>query len=245
MKTNFSFSIFEKFPNLLVALSLKEDGNMKIYGDFEEDKKTLVNREKFFKRLGLSGKDVVSAKLVHGDNIEIISNENKKQFIPQTDGLITNQKGVFLSITIADCLPVVVFDPQKEVISLLHCGWKGLGKKIIKKAVKKMEDRFDSNLGWLTASIGPGISDCHFEVKKDVLKKFKSYPEAITKRSSKSFIDLKMIARCQLEKAGVKSENIEISPICTFCQAETYFSYRKDKSKPLQTMIVVVGMKPN
>ena len=108
-----------------------------------------------------------------------------------------------------------------------------------------MKKEFGVRSEELTAGIGPGIGDCHFEAKEDVLKKFKLYPEAIIKRDGKNFIDLKLIAKHQLEEVGIKTENIEVSPVCTYCQAETYFSYRKDKAQPLQTMMFIFGMKLN
>lgn len=150
---------------------------------------------------------------------------------------------MYLSVTIADCLPIVIFDPQKEVIGLIHCGWKGLEKKIIEKAVKKMEENFVVNSNELLAGIGPGIGSCHFEVKEDFLARFNSYHDAIIKKDRKSYIDLKLIAKRQLEETGIKPENIYISSVCTYCQADKYFSYRKDKFEPLKAMIIVAGMK--
>ena len=243
MEKNISFSNFNKFPNLLIALSLREDKNMKVYYEFGKDDRALINRERFLNKLGLSEKNVIGVKSVNGDNIEIVTKEDRGNFIHNTDGLITNDKNVYLSITIADCLPIVIFDPQKEVISLIHSGWKGLEKKITKKTIKKMEENFDVNSKELIVGIGPGIGVCHFEVKEDFPAKFKSFPEAIIKKDGKSYVDLKLIAKRQLEEAGIKPENIDVSSVCTYCQADTYFSYRKDKSEPLQAMMIIAGMK--
>ena len=102
---------------------------MKVYYEFGKDNKALINRKRFLNKLGLSEKNVIGVKSVNGDNIEIVTKEDRGNFIHNTDGLITNDKNVYLSITIADCLPIVIFDPQKEVISLIHSGWKGLEKK--------------------------------------------------------------------------------------------------------------------
>jgi polyphenol oxidase len=242
MEKNIYFSNFNKLPNFLIALSLREDKNMKVYYEFRKDDRALINRERFLNKVGLSGKNVIGVKSVSGDNIEIVTKEDRGNFIHNTDGLITNNKNVYLSITIADCLPVVIFDPQKEVLSLVHSGWKGLEKKITKKAIRKMEESFGVDSKELLAGIGPGIGGCHFEVKEDFLIRFKSYPEAIIKKNGKSYVDLKLIAKRQLEEAGIKPENINISPVCTYCQADIYFSYRKDKSEPVQAMMIVAGM---
>ena len=137
----------------------------------------------------------------------------------------------------------MIFDPQKEVISLIHCGWKGLEKKIIEKTIKKMEENFNVNPKELLAGIGPGIGGCHFKVKEDFMARFKSYPDAIIKKDGKIYIDLKLIAKRQLEETGIKPENIYVSPVCTYCQADIYFSYRKDESKPLQATMIIAGMR--
>jgi polyphenol oxidase len=243
MDKNMPFPNLTKLPDLLIALSLREDQNMKIRNESGKDDRAPANREKFLKKLGLSEKNIISVKSVHGDNIEIVTKKDIGKFINDTDGLITDEKNIYLSITVADCLPIIIFHAQKRVISLIHSGWKGLEKKITKKAVKKMEENFNINSRDLFAGIGPGIDSCHFEVKKDFLIKFKSYPEAIIKKDGKSYIDLKLIAKRQLEEAGVRPENIGISPVCTYCKADTYFSHRNDKSEPVQAMMVVAGMK--
>ena len=107
-------------------------------------KKRLINRERFLEKLNLSGKNLVSVKSISGSNIEIVTEKDLGNFVENTDGLITARKNVYLSITIADCLPVIIYDFKKEVIGLLHCGWKGIEKNIIEKALKKMKDTFDS-----------------------------------------------------------------------------------------------------
>lgn len=243
MDKNISFPNLIKLPDLLIALSLREDKNMKVYYGLGKDDRALINRERFLNKLGLSEKKVIGVKSVHGDNIEIVTEEDIGKFINDTDGLITGERNVYLSVTVADCLPIIIFDPRKKVIGLIHSGWRGLEKKITKKAVKKMEENFDINSKDLLVGIGPGIGGCHFEVKEDFLIKFKSYPEAIIKKDGKNYIDLKLIAKKQLEKAGVKPENIDVSPVCTYCQADIYFSYRKDKSEPVQAMMVIAGIK--
>ena len=191
----------------MIAMSLRPDKNMKVYYDFGKDKEALVNRERFLEKLNLSGKNLVSVKSISGSNIEIVTEKDLGNFIGNTDGLITARKNVYLAITIADCLPVIIFDPKKEVIGLLHCGWKGIEKNIIEKAVNKMKDIFDSDPQDIIAGIGPGIGTCHFEVKEDLMEKFSSYPEAFRKEE-KNFMDLKLVAQKKLEECGVRKETL-------------------------------------
>jgi YfiH family protein len=216
---------------------------MKIYYHCGKDEEAPINREIFLEKLNLSGRNLVSVKSISDSNIEIVTETDLGNFVENTDGLITARKNVYLSITIADCLPVIIYDFKKEIIGLLHCGWKGIEKNIIEKALKKMTDIFDSDSQDIIAGIGPGIRTCHFEVKEDLMEKFSSYPGAFRKEGGKNFMDLKLVAQKKLEECGVSQANIAVSPDCTYCQPEKYFSFRKDKSQPLQAMMVVAGIK--
>ncbi len=237
------FSSFKRYPDLLIVHSSREDGNLKVYHKNGKDVNALINSKKFLNKLGLVENQVVSVRSVHGDNISIVTEKDGGSFIDDTDGLITSQKDVFLSITVADCLPVIVFDPLKEIVSLIHCGWKGLDKKIIEKTIKKMRDNFHIYPEELIAGIGPGIGRCHFEVKEDLLVKFRAYPEAMIKRDRQFFVDLKLIAKRQLEDCGIDTANIEVSPVCTYCQSDIYFSHRKDATDPPEAMSVIIGVR--
>ncbi len=243
MENNLPFFNFNKFPDILIAMSLRPDENMKVFYVSGKDEKALINRERFLGKLNLSGKNLVSVKSISGSNIEIVTEADLGNFVENTDGLITARKNVYLSITIADCLPVIIYDFKKEIIGLLHCGWKGIEKNIIGKALKKMKDVFDSAPKNIIAGIGAGIGTCHFEVKEDLMEKFSSYPGAFSKEGGKIFMDLKLVAQKKLEECGVWQTNIAASPECTYCQPVKYFSFRKDNSQPLQAMMVVAGIK--
>lgn len=238
------FKIFKKYPNLITAVSERKDGTMKLVGESERDEKVIKNREKFFKKLDIDSKSTLRADLVHSNNVEIVTSQETKRTIEKTDGLITADKNLFVTITVADCLPIFIFDPKKEIIALIHGGWRNLAGNILKKTIKKMTKKFGSLPQNILAGIGPGISQCHFEVKDDLLEEFKPYlSDALLKEKEKKFLDLKKIATIQLINSGIKKENIEISPECTFCLQNKYFSFRREKPKTAETMIAVMGKK--
>lgn len=245
MEKNLAFFNFNEFPDVLIAMSLKPDRNMKVYYDFKKDEEALVNRERFLEKLNLSGKNLVSVKSISGSNIEIVSEADLENFINDTDGLITARKNVYLAITVADCLPVIIFDPKKEVIGLLHCGWKGVEKNIIEKSVNMIKDTFNSAPQDIIAGIGPGIGACHFEIKDDLMEKFASYPEAFRKEGRKNFMDLRLVVQKKLGECGVIQGNVAVSPDCTYCQSDKYYSFRRDRTEPLQAMILVAGIMGN
>lgn len=235
------FKIFEKYPELLIAFSQKKDGNMKITGNQEIDKETFFNRRNFLKKFGISNGSTIKVCLGHGSNIKKVSLWQAREIITGVDALVTDKKGVFLTITAADCPSVFLWDPKRKTIGLAHCGWRSLAENILGNLVGKMLDVFNSYPENLLLGIGPGIGSCHFEVKEDVLEEFKSYLNTIViRRKKKYFLDLKKLACLQLKELGVKKENIEINPECTFCQKK-YFSFRRD-GQP-NSMLAVFGMR--
>lgn len=237
------FSIFTKYPEVVIVVSNKKEGNMKVNYELEEDTETLKNRERFLKRIGLNSDMVASAQLGHEDRIKIVAEKDLGKFSPGVDGLVTDRKNIYLAITVADCLPIFIYDPENKVIELLHAGWRGLAEGIIPQGVKALEKKFKSDPKKLLVGIGPAIGPCHFQVQEDVLNKLKEYGSTIEKRSGKYFIDLKKIAHEQLLRAGVAKNNIEVNPICTYHEENTSFSYRRDKSDPLEAMLVLMGLR--
>lgn len=206
--------------------------------------KLIENRESFLRKLKVRERLTVRAGLIHRNRVKVVSLEDRAKTIEGADGLITANKNLFLTLTIADCLPIFIYDPAKEVVGLIHGGWRSLAKNILTAALEKMVKIFGSLPKDILFGIGPGISKCHFEVKEDLLEEFKYYlPEVLEKRNKKAYLDLKEIAKIQLINSGVREENIEISPECTFCLPRRYFSYRRDRPEELEVMLAVIGRK--
>lgn len=220
----------KKYPGLIIAISTKEGGvspapyflNMGLsVGDEKEN--VLENRKRFFEYLNIPPERVVTQKQIHSDNINIVS---EACFIEDSDALIANEKDLFLAISIADCIPVFLFDSDKKVIAGIHSGWKGTEYKITEKVVKRMKDEYEVNPNEIAAYIGPGISVENYEVSKEVAEKF---PGSYKIENGKYFLDLKKDIYQQLINSGVKEENIEVAPYCTFRDKELFHSHRREK----------------
>lgn len=233
------FKLFKKYPYLIYGISQKHDGNMKL-GEFIGSGK---NRKKYFIKRGLGNFKVAAAKLVHSTNVKIVKQKGKDQLVPKADGLMTNDKNLLLSVTVADCFPVYFYDPKNKALGLIHCGWKGTAGKIALEVVEKMKAIYATDPKNLVVGIGPGIRNCHFEIKNDVLKFFKGYGDAVLKKKYKTYLDLPTVITSQLLQAGVNKKSIEDSGICTFCQEKQYFSYRRDKPKLVSAMVSFIGMR--
>ncbi len=176
----------------------------------------------------------IVANQTHSDHIKVIKELKTKGWdslndaIEDCDALITNEKGIVLTILTADCVPILLFDREKEVIAAIHAGWKGTSLEIVAKTVKRMIKEFNTNPKDIVAGIAPSIGRCCYEVGEDVAKHFFNIPKAYSKNGEKYMLDLPYLNEEQLLNCGVKKENIELSNICTACEVNRFFSYRKE-----------------
>ena len=211
--------IFKNFKNLILAISKKRDGNLK------NDENA---RKKFLDKFNLSFKNLIFLKQIHSKKIILIK---KRKGIPRVgDGMITKEKGVVPGVFSADCLPIFIFDQKREIIGLLHAGWKGSLKGIAKEAIKILKKE-GSNPKDVLVYIGPSISGKCYEVPKEraeiFSKKFQKFKSKIIKqRGEKYFLDLRKLNKLIFIEEGVLPKNIQISKICTFCN-KNYFSFRR------------------
>jgi YfiH family protein len=139
------------------------------------------------------------------------------------DALVTNQPALAVSIRTADCYPILLADIRHRAVAAIHAGWRGTEARIVLKTLEKMASEFGTQPGDIVAAIGPGIGVCCYEVGADVARKFGF--------DSRTHLDLAFENRLQLETGGVLPENIEALGVCTFCDAERFFSYRREKEK--------------
>jgi len=237
----YRFKQFENYPECIHAVSTRlrsEPYDFSLALHTGEDVKAIVdNRKKLSSLLDTDNHlHFIVANQTHSEHIEIISRIETKGWqgvedaVSDCDALITNQKGVVLTILSADCVPVLLYDKEKEVVAAIHAGWKGTQAQIVAKTVQKMKKIYDCDPEDIIAGVAPAIGRCCYEVDKDVAKHFFIEPRSFDVRSEKYMLDLPFINKKQLLDAGVLEEHIEISDICTACDdEERFFSYRKEQ----------------
>ena len=235
---------FKQYPELVFGISTKDGG---ISGDpffmnlsvATNDTRENVekNRELFFGNFDIPIDKVNFQKQVHSDISREISEGG---FAGDCDATFTDKKNVYLTVSIADCLPVFVFDPFKKIIAGIHAGWRGSADKIVLKTINRLIEQYSVDPSSLVCFLGPCISQEYFEVGPEVGELFKD--EVKIKKGEKYHIDLKKENKLQLLEAGVLEENIEISPHCTYKEDLIFHSYRRDRDKSGR-MFGVIGMK--
>ena len=152
------------------------------------------------------------------------------------DGLITDRPGVPLCIFTADCVPVLLCDTAAGVVCAVHSGWKGTVKDMMGAAVRKMT-AMGAQTENIRAAIGPAVSGCCFEVGAEVREAIEALLGADAEGlcppeegvPGKFMADIKETNRRRLLQLGVAAEHIDVSPDCTMCLRDVYWSHRATK----------------
>jgi YfiH family protein len=197
---------------------------------------------------------VVRAKQIHSDIIHVVEGPAKLR----GDALITAVPGVAPAVSTADCLPVLLADPENRVVAAIHAGWRGTLRRISQKTVGVMRARFGSDPAKIVAAFGPGIQVCCYEVGMEVVDEFRSqfsyWEELFDKlepvnpaivmlprqhlagahavmrelEDQHAFLNVEEANLRQLLDAGVSRANIHRGAPCTACNLGRLHSYRKE-----------------
>ena len=249
--TVFQSVLLERQPELVHGFSSRSGGystgcfsslNMGlINGDNPADVRR--NRRLFADALGICPERVVCGYQVHSTNIARVGREDMgrgffdaAEALPETDGLVTNQRGIALMTMYADCVPVLFYEPEQKVIGVCHCGWKGTVGKIAAKMADIMVKEYGCDCKQIHAAIGPSISRDAYEVDLPVLEKFRQAfdfaDQLITPvDATHGKLDLWEANRLQLLEAGLQNSNIDVGGLCTCQNNQIFFSHRADHGK--------------
>jgi len=195
------------------------------------------NRELFFGALGIPPDLIAAPGQVHGTTVRRVDEPGE---YPETDALVSSATGLFLCVSVADCVPVLLFDTQGGAVGAVHAGWRGTASAIVAEAVRAMRAEFGTPPSRIVASIGPCASACCYTVGADVASRFPQ--ECVRNDGGGLFVDLKSANRTQLIEAGVPPGSIELSPYCTISDSSIFHSYRRDGTKSGRMMGVIGRM---
>jgi YfiH family protein len=193
-------------------------------------------RVEFAKTLKLDYKNIVIPKQIHSGNVIICT---KAGNIIDTDGIITNNKDFILSIQVADCIPIYLYDAHNQNIGLVHAGWRGINYSIIENSISRMKE-LESKPIDIKVLLGPSIRKCCFEVGPAVGKLFDTKFQK-TGKGDRTQLDLQNVVIDKLINMDIRSENINDIKECTCC-SEQYHSFRKDGGKAGR-MIAMMGLR--
>ena len=233
------------FPGLTMVQSTRLGGvskskyaafNLGLHTD-DEKEAVLENRKRFWKILGTSEEHTAGGYQVHGSEIKVV---DRPGYFDGYDAFVTDLPGVFLSVTVADCVPILIFDTVKKAVAAVHAGWRGTVAQVAGKTVALLQTEYGSRPEDCIAYIGAAIGFDSFEVSAEVAIKFTPDLQKDAGSPGKYLVDLKEANRKQLVQAGLVPACIEVSPFCTASSHHRFFSFRKEGGITGR-MLAVVG----
>jgi hypothetical protein len=194
--------------------------------------KTPVSRhieEILAKEFNISKQNIYFPIQRHTNKIHVLES-NLKPVV--ADAVLTERRGVFIGIQVADCVPILLYDKKKSVVGAVHAGWKGTAGQILKNTIKTMQDRFNSSTEDILIAMGPSIRQCCYEVGEDVKTAIQDVTgdgQYYHRHGDKFFIDLSLVNKIQALSIGIPPQNIWYSEEYTYCKPERFYSYRYSK----------------
>jgi YfiH family protein len=233
------FSSLLSQKTLVHGFSMRQGGKSEIPFDSlnlglrtgDSDEHVRQNRLLFFDTLDIDDSRVVIPEQVHEDRVVYV--DRPGQF-KGADAVITDKPHLALSIQMADCVPVFLFDARAGCIGLVHAGWRSTAGQIVMKTVGTMIERCSAKTGSLYAAIGPSIGPCCFQVGPEVKSRFQ---EVYIRNGN---LDLWQANFDQLISSGIPPEHIELCGICTRCNSRFFFSHRADHGQTGRMLAVMM-----
>jgi polyphenol oxidase len=197
-------------------------------GDTRENVR--ANRTRAFAALDRDPASVADLWQIHSADVIVADTPNTPaDYKGKADALITDRSEVTLFLRFADCVPILLYDPRRPAVGVVHAGWRGTLAGAASAAVQAMQARYGSRPRDLVAGIGPSIGPCHYAVGPEVVAQTKetfsgAAKGMLSRVNGGHHLDLWAANAHALREAGV--EQIEQSALCTVCHREDFFSHR-------------------
>ncbi len=198
-------------------------------GSNDTKKNISKNLDLVSKKIKVDKKKLKLMHQTHSSKVIVINNYNNNLLKYKSDAIITKLKGIALGVVTADCVPIILYDKENQIIGCIHAGWKGAFSGIIEKTIKKFKKLNSKNE--IYAAIGPCIGHKSYEVDFNFYKKFISKSKKneiyfINKKKNKKLFNLRLYVNDKLKKLNVIVDNIYKD---TFKEKSNFFSYRRSK----------------
>jgi YfiH family protein len=251
---SFECAALAQYPELRHAFSTRSGGVSRSpegalnlgHVPWDSPGNVVENRRRFLSAHGLAPDSLATVAQYHSAEFHIIKTP-LRQWNPSTpgDALLSRESRVALAVLVADCIPVLLFDPATHVIAAVHAGWRGTLARILTTTVHGMRTELGVDPSRLLAAYGPGIRSCCFEVGSEVVEAFTaafpgiplSCPHPV--RREKYFLDLPRALDSQLSDSGVMLHNRFDLGLCTCCHPEHFFSYRRESQSSGRLMALI------
>jgi YfiH family protein len=183
--------------------------------------------------------NLATLRQIHSNKVVVATRPGD---LGEGDALISNVPGLTLAIRTADCLPVLIADPENRAVAAVHAGWRGTVQEIVLEAIRAMLAEYGSRRENLVIAVGPGIGGCCYEVGPEVAEQFSRFFPERQDLHGTTKIDLPESTIRQLRRNGGRAGQIDSSGLCTRCLADQFHSYRRD-GQAAGRMVSALGIK--
>ncbi|MEK6775372.1 MAG: peptidoglycan editing factor PgeF [bacterium] len=213
-----------------------------------EDKDLVeINRCMFVKAMNAGNPDVYTVRQMHGTRVLRIENRDhptEEYRQAQADAIITDQPGLAIGVLTADCVPILMIDPEKRAVAAVHAGREGSLNHLISNVIERMRKDFGTLPGDLRAALGPCIEAGCYEVGDDIAQRIDNHnpdkKKILFTRDGSYFLDLRKMNHRELLDCGVKEDYVYHVDLCTACAPRTFYSYRKSNGKETGRMMAMI-----
>jgi polyphenol oxidase len=218
----------------------------------DDPRDVLENRHRVAHAVGVKLSSFVIPQQVHRGEVRVVTSADcgrgtlaAEDAVADADALITRETGIVLAVMLADCVPVIVFDPEVPAVGVVHAGWAGTVQHVTRNTVEAMRREFGSDASTLLAGVGPSIGPASYEVGVDVAEQAQAeFPGTAVVRpceDGKLLFDLWGSNVADLTHAGVSRERIEVAELDTFQMPAKFFSHRRQQ--PTGRFLAFAGMR--
>ncbi|MEP6741606.1 MAG: peptidoglycan editing factor PgeF [bacterium] len=223
------------------GVSLMPKNSLNLAGFNEDAAENILENRRRFLKLFPGEWALAGCWQVHGSNVRVIENllaakpaADSRGDTVYCDAIVSDARGVLAGVKTADCVPILIGDPQTGAFAAVHAGWRGTLATVAQKALSRMTLDYKTKPSNVVVAIGPAAGACCYEVGSEVIEAFNAhFPHAgllNPTREDHDCVDLIKANREQLISAGVDQDRIYSAPLCTMCRTDLFFSYRREKN---------------
>jgi YfiH family protein len=218
------------FPERTGGISTGPRSSLNLGVRWGDDAATVdTNRRLLAAHAGYDPAQLMVTRHVHGTNVWRVGEPLAEA--AEFDGLVCDRVGPVLGAFAADCVPILFAEPEARVCGAAHAGWRGTVGGVAANVITRMVE-LGARPERIRVALGPSIGPCCVEVGPEVVDEFTRafgpLPGLVVAGPNKPHIDLRVANRAVLERAGVAPDHLDDRPPCTRCEADRFFSYRRD-----------------
>lgn len=237
-------NLLKSLPGLIAAESTRHGGvspapyqSLNLgFNTTDDSRHVEENRNRFFAALGIDPKQVATSHQVHGKEILNVTQPGRYDGY---DALITNQANLFVGVSVADCVPILVYDAKNKAVAAIHAGWKGTVAQLVRLTLEAMQQQYHTNARDCFAYVGTCIDETSFEVGQEVADLFAPEFKRVDEFTQRIFVNLRSANTKQLTTFGVPTAQIAISSFSTTLNNDDYFSHRHENGQTGRLLAII------